>query len=190
MVNKREIKEKLERFLSMDGEYRICDDGTIVAYGNVNAGRAISHLPFKFSSIAGHLYLANSNLKSFQNSPAEVGGNLWAHNNQIQSLAGMPSKVGGNLSLERNPLKSLEGLSTEIGGWIELTYDPKLPLLRTLVAKLGLVLRLPSEPTLEIEAARDAVNNIMFRYQGQGKRAMFDCQKELEDAGFGGNARW
>jgi hypothetical protein len=92
--------------------------------------------------------------------------------------------------LERNPLKSLEGLSTEIGGWIELTYDPKLPLLRTLVAKLGLVLRLPSEPTLEIEAARDAVNNIMFRYQGQGKRAMFDCQKELEDAGFGGNARW
>jgi hypothetical protein len=28
------------------------------------------------------------------------------------------------------------------------------------------------------------------KYAGQGKRAMFDAQKELEDAGFEKNARW
>jgi hypothetical protein len=30
----------------------------------------------------------------------------------------------------------------------------------------------------------------MKPFLGQGKRAMFDCQKDLEDAGFEGNARW
>jgi hypothetical protein len=34
------------------------------------------------------------------------------------------------------------------------------------------------------------VRAILQKYMGQGKRAMFDCQKELEDAGFEGNARW
>jgi hypothetical protein len=32
--------------------------------------------------------------------------------------------------------------------------------------------------------------HIIKKYAGKGKRAMFDCQKELEDAGFEGNARW
>jgi hypothetical protein len=31
---------------------------------------------------------------------------------------------------------------------------------------------------------------ILNRYAGQGKRALFDCQKDLEDAGFEGNAKW
>jgi hypothetical protein len=30
----------------------------------------------------------------------------------------------------------------------------------------------------------------MKKYEGQGKKALFDCQKELEDAGYEGNARW
>jgi hypothetical protein len=30
----------------------------------------------------------------------------------------------------------------------------------------------------------------MNKYAGQGKAAMFDCQKDLEDSGFEGNARW
>jgi hypothetical protein len=37
-----------------------------------------------------------------------------------------------------------------------------------------------------LEHARKILN----KYAGQGKRAMFDCQKELEDAGFEENARW
>ena len=34
------------------------------------------------------------------------------------------------------------------------------------------------------------VEDIIGQYAGQGRRAMFDCQKALEDAGFEGNARW
>jgi hypothetical protein len=34
------------------------------------------------------------------------------------------------------------------------------------------------------------VELILNKYTGQGKRALFDCQKDLEDAGFEENARW
>ena len=177
MVDKQIIRQELERFLVMEGDYTIHDDGTITSWGDVNAIRAMDKMPFKFRLIAGHLYLANSNLKSLENSPSEVGGNLWAHNNKIPSLIGMPQKVYGNVSLERNPLISLEGLSLEIGGWVEVTYSPNLPLLRTLVAKSGPILRLPEGPSDEIERQRDEVETIMLRYQGQGKRPCLIAKK-------------
>jgi hypothetical protein len=31
---------------------------------------------------------------------------------------------------------------------------------------------------------------ILNRYAGNGIRYLFECQKDLEDAGFEGNARW
>jgi hypothetical protein len=34
------------------------------------------------------------------------------------------------------------------------------------------------------------LHKILNSYAGKGKRALFDCQKELEDAGFEENARW
>jgi hypothetical protein len=34
------------------------------------------------------------------------------------------------------------------------------------------------------------VENILNKYAGKGRREMFWCQKELEDAGFEENARW
>jgi hypothetical protein len=34
------------------------------------------------------------------------------------------------------------------------------------------------------------VAKILNKYAGKGKKGLFDCQKDLEDAGFEGNARW
>jgi hypothetical protein len=41
-----------------------------------------------------------------------------------------------------------------------------------------------------MQSKRLTIEGIFYKYAGQGKRALFDCQKELEDAGFEGNARW
>jgi hypothetical protein len=88
-----------------------------------------------------------------------------------------------------NPLKSLEGFPTKIGNATWITYSEKLPLLRTLAATF-VFLELGDSQDPEYGNKLNQVQKILAQYQGKGKRAMFDCQKALEDAGFEENARW
>jgi hypothetical protein len=94
-----------------------------------------------------------------------VDGDFWCQHNQL--------------------LQSLYGLPTEIGGRLHMSYSKTLPLLRALVAKGGV-----SFESDQHKADADKVAEIINLYKGQGKRAMFNCQKDLEDAGFEGNAKW
>jgi len=85
-------------------------------------------------------------------------------------------------------IKSLEGFPEKIGTQLELPYTKNLPLLRTLVAEE--ILLVPWDNSQESADMAYKVEQILNKYAGQGKMAIFDCQKDLEDAGFEENARW
>jgi len=83
-------------------------------------------------------------------------------------------------------LKTLEHFPDEIGGMAAVTWRKNLPLLRTLVAKEGVKFYKDFEEQGEAYDVAEIINE----YAGQGRMAIFDAQKDLEDAGFPGNARW
>ena len=120
----------------------------------------------------------DNQLTSLGHCPREVSS-LFCMNNRLTSLRGAPSRIDGQLRCWGNSLESLEGMPADIYSlWID--YSPTLPLLRCLQAQN--ITWGPSWPR--------TVYDILKKYEGQGKRALFDCQKELEDAGFEDNARW
>jgi hypothetical protein len=81
------------------------------------------------------------------------------------------------------PLESLDGFPAQVDEFARLDYSRNLPLLRTLNCREGVILLPVSDDT-------NKVMEIMEPYKGQGKMAIFDCQKDLEDSGFEENARW
>jgi hypothetical protein len=128
-------------------------------------------------------------LVSLEGAPKSVGRDFECSNNiKLESLEHSPQRVGRNFECWNNPLlPSLDGMPTEIGGKLMITYSENFPLLRALVAKKGIEF---SHLSAHIPAEGEKVAEIINRYKGQGKMAIFDCQKDLEDAGFEGNARW
>ena len=203
MVDEQEIKRLLSLHFNTSGKITISNDGRVSCdIAELKDWKKVEHLPVKFLTVSEHFNCSKNNLKSLNGSPENVGthffcennqleslegspktvsGNFWCHNNNLISLQGAPSKVGGSFSCYNNPqLASLEGLPNSMKQ-IVLEYSPKLPLLRTLQAQN--ILFFPS-------SAPEKLVEIIYKYAGQGKRAMFDCQKELEDAGYSENARW
>jgi hypothetical protein len=154
------------------------------------------------TSVGGDFSCSNQQLTTLEGAPTSVGGSFWCDNNQLTTLEGAPTSVGGNFFCYNNQLTTLEGAPTSVGGdffchinqqlttleglptipgILHLSYSSTLPLLRCLLAKKVQFYPYREDKTIE---------TILNLYAGQGKRAMFDCQKELEDAGFEGNARW
>jgi hypothetical protein len=171
MVDQKQIRTLLEKHFNWTGTVSIDEQGQI--------------------SVAGYVEYETKTLSRW---PPEieflhVGGNFYCNNNpQLQSLLGSPQSVGRNFDCSDNPmLTSLEGLPREIPGRLLLTYSPQLPLLRALVAKMGVGFW--SGNRLQTGDA-EKVAEIINRYAGEGRRAMFKCKKELIEAGFSENARW
>jgi hypothetical protein len=103
----------------------------------------------------------------------------------LSDLAGLPTEIPGRLSCHGNRLTSLQGFPNHVGASVDLTWHNSLPLLRTLVAH-----KVEFSNTGDTYLNAYLVAKILNNYTGKGKRAMFDCQKALEDAGFSENARW
>jgi len=173
---------------------------TPTTYNNWTAGLC----PVVFGTVTGHVDFSNRGLVSLRGAPKSCHGFNCGSNylesleggpktvfgayicsyNELTDLKGAPDQVGKRFVAHQNPLKSLEGCPSFIGERFHITYTPTLPLLRTLVAKDGVVFDTSDndvDPVLE---------RILDQYKGQGKMAVFDCQKDLEDAGFEENARW
>lgn len=205
MVDVDNIKKTFDRYFSCTESIVINSDGTISTKGYVTLMNRVKKLPVCFYEVEGfdvgnmgltslqgspkYVYsefrcIAN-NLTTLEGGPDAVGEHYLCGFNQLKSLKGAPKKVLGSLSCVGNPLESLEGIPQEGLGRIALQYSSTLPLLRALVAKEILFMHRvdESEPPQKVQ-------EIMNKYAGQGKAAMFDCQKDLEDSGFEGNARW
>ena len=178
--------EDFESWFNVFGTYNVdSESGKITVLGSCILKRSTRWLPYDFQAVTGSFDLEDGKFSTLQGCPSEVGGDFRLGQYKGVDLKGGPQSVGGNYSIMRNPqLTSLEGLASPIGGKLYIRYKPSLPLLRTLSAEKGVVFYDPGDPNLE------HARKILNKYAGQGKRAMFDCQKELEDAGFEENARW
>ena len=215
MVDVQKIRLLVKTYFTLydqngqDVEPEINPDGSVVVYGSAYLTKNLPNgkLPFKFNMVDGMLGAPGAGLTSLENFP-DACHNLWIPKNKIKSLQGCPPYLdelnvqynllenfqGGpevvyKIIAYNNPLKSLVGLpSGEEPYSIGISFNKELPLLRLLTAEHIAI----AEPGTDEQDFRafEPVHSIMNKYAGQGKRAMFDCQKELEDAGFEENARW
>jgi hypothetical protein len=147
----------------------------------------VDRLPIKFRKVIGSMSLASNALVTLENSPQHVGGNFSCSSNVLRSLVGGPTYVGGNFSCLNNPLRSLEGFPNYIGGEFKCTWDSNLPLLRTLIVKTGVIILTPPANS-DIHPTAKIINK--YRGHTHLRHAILDRQKDLIEAGFGGNARW
>ena len=137
--------------------------------------------------VEGYFDVASNKLETLRGGPKWVGGDFICWKNQLSSLEAAPEHVGGAFIIYANPLVSLEGMPQKIGVKLALSYDPELPLLRTLVA-----------PHIELSTGPKVVSwdrlllceEILNKYAGQGRAGAIDCKRALVAAGFEGNARW
>jgi hypothetical protein len=138
---------------------------------------SLEHSP---TSTSGDFDCSKNQLTTLEHAPKSVGDSFFCGSNLLTTLEHAPQSVRGSFFCWDNPLDTLKGLPA-VPETLYLSYSPTLPLLRCLLAKKVQFLSLHEDSPVE---------RILNKYAGQGKRAMFDCQKELEDAGFEENARW
>lgn len=215
MVDVAEIKRLLKIHFSLYGytgediSPEINADGSVVVHGSAYMTKSTldGKIPVKFNIVDGMFGAPGAGLTSFENFP-DVCSNIWIPRNRITSLKGCPSYLGeldvqenklenflgGPEIVEKilaynNPLKSLVGLPTgEEPYTIGISFNRQLPLLRLLTADQIFIAK-PGADANDFRAF-EPVHSIMNKYAGEGKRALFDCQKDLEDAGFEENAKW
>lgn len=193
VTRKKEVEQILTDHFSWEPETKIKvrADGTVDVDGEGglvfkdDSGVTWSNLPFKFGKFRGNLMMTGAGLETLEGFPEEIiDGRLVVSRNNLKNFKGGPKRADNGVSARNMPyLASLDGFPTQINGWVRLDYDPNLPLLRTLVAKKGILLFPTGERITRIE-------NIMDKYAGQGRAAVIDCKRALVAAGFEGNARW
>ena len=199
MVNKREILKLLAEYFFFEPndavKFDISPEG-LVNVLELTPGRGFlstvkdkpfpeGRLPVRFGLCKASLKLDRNQIRDLAGCPSVIQGNFVALGNRLKNCIGGPKEVTGRfwLGMQENLLESLDGFPNRVGDYAKLPYHPNLPLLRTLACQDGVTLSSSSFITSPIE-------EIIEKYKGQGKRAMFECQKDLEDAGFEGNARW
>jgi hypothetical protein len=188
--NEEQIRKIMrEKFRLTDGDYTINPNGTVdIDSTQCNLNRGMQRLPIKFNGITGNFYCAYNELVSLEGAPDYVGHDFRCHDNHLTSLKGGPKKVKAGYYAVNNPLTSLEGFPEEVTDF-SCDWHPDLPLLRTLTVKGHVAFN-------EINTLQKQVANILNKYIGlpaggaKFRHAVLDCQKELIEAGFPGNARW
>jgi len=194
--------------LARDWDFEIGHDGTVdlIARHAYFTGSE-EKLPIKFEEASGNFSLsetklttlegcphtvlgtfscASAKITSFIGGPKIVKGSYYASRNNISSLEGLPTEVFRYLDLERLPLTSLEFLPKMVAGTIDFTVNANLPLLRLLSYPLTVIFKVSGSGVSVHE-----VMEIVEKYQNKKplRQAIIQCQKELLDAGFAGNAR-
>jgi hypothetical protein len=196
MVDKEKILQELNSYfvaysIIEDKKYDFDSQGRLNVYSDIRPSQyrfPNGSLPFAFGKVVGTFNVRDSNLSSLYGCPGEVTGDCLVDRNKLSDLRGAPDTVGGVFNISLMPrLQSLEGFPASVEAVI-FTWSSTLPVLRLLNAcRIGIAYG--NTNAIENRAA-EKVKDILRRYAGQGKRAMFDAQKELEDAGFEKNARW
>ena len=216
VTDPRKIQELAETFtddFSWSGELEFHNENQVsvkakgAQAGSLHIRRDVLEFAWDIKSVAGDVRLDRSIVRNLEGAPRyigrdleifdcpnikELGGtfdyvgrDLVIKGTYLTNLKGGPKTVGRDVQIYDMPfLESLEGFPSSVEGKVKLTYMPNMGLLRLLVAQ---------EVWLFSDDLRDesrAVENILKDYVGKGKQALFDCQKELEDAGFEGNAKW
>jgi hypothetical protein len=145
-------------------------------YCGNNPLATLEHGPLK---VNGTYDCRNCGLKSLLGVPADVES-LWCLQNQLTSLDGGPIRIADTIQATDNPIVSLSGWPESVRQ-LYITWCESLPLLRA----VGLEYVSVQGNTL--------VGKILYKYmkqEGNLRQRVVQCQKELIDAGFEGNAKW
>jgi len=137
-------------------------------------------LPIKFSKVTGSFFVNDQKIVTLVGSPETVGKTFGCSHNLITSLVGGPIEVGKNYYCDSNPhLVSLDGCPNTVGERFYCDWNENLPLLK-LVRYTGVTIYY-----------NDEVNDILYKYVGKKplRQAIIQCQRELIDNGFEGNAK-
>ncbi len=183
--------EKIEKLLKSNfdvNEYEIVNNKVIVHQSCLTDGSVkfySGRLPIIFKEVKGSFVISGCNLTTLEGCPETVSTMFNCASNELSSLFGSPKIVGGSYICARNPLTSLEYLPI-LGSYclLRLTISTSLPVLRLLL-----------QTSCRISDTENKVIDILDKYRLSNskitrKKAILDCQKELIDNGFMGNASW
>lgn len=175
------------------GTWRVDEqDARVWVTGHVTLMKKRPNLGVVFAEITGDFGAVHKDLESIQGLPEELGGELNLMGNHLRNLMGSPRRVSQSMHItEMDLLESLDGAPEKIGGAIYITYDPKLPLLRSLAAsEVALIQGHSTHAKLFMNqiSCQKILNDP--RWIGQGKSGALNCALALKKAGLEGNAKW
>jgi hypothetical protein len=191
MVNVTDIETRLKKRFRITGTYKIDPvTGVVDVTGDVSLIRQVKQLGVTFGKVSGDFVCSRKMLETLVGSPKKVGERYYCSGNLLTSLLGAPEHVGTDFyCVGNNQLTSLEGLPETLKGVFFVSWNPKLPLLRSLVAK-EIDLRGDLSFTNAKYGEMFQVRDILNKYAGEGKPGALKAAAELIRAGFKDNARW
>jgi hypothetical protein len=142
-----------------------------------NKLQSLNHGPH---TVGTGYWVHNNQLRSLQGAPRSVPQRMWCSGNQLRDLQGAPQSVG-SLWIGKNPLRSLLGMPKTISTDILLTYDPELPLLKTLIAPNILFNTAPPAPP--------EVSKALNSHAGRDQAHILACAIDLIKYGYAANAK-
>jgi len=179
----QQIEQLLTKHFTITGSHTI-DPVThqVHVKGHVIMDSDLSQLPVQFGRVTGYFDCSHCKLKTLSGAPVHVGGSFMCDHNLLKNLHHAPVHVGGSFMCAHNPLQSLTGAPDHVGDTFVITYSSHLPLLRVLVAHMGVSLEQGPTPLKAI------LNDPA--HVGKGKAVAVPVTVKLIRAGFKGNARW
>ena len=203
MIDKHKI-DTLLLYYKMSSNYEIDDAGIVHVDGSVYCDRLpkTKRMPVQFGRVTGDFVIARAlQPLSLKGCPSYVG--KWfaiEANNGIDSLEHGPQQVDDSYTVEvGNPIKSLKGIASHVGKNLNI-FTPTLKDLADLPANLKHVyvaynkhlpvLRLLTAERAYVQNATVGMQQILSKYEGQGRAGAIMCAAELIKAGYKLNARW
>jgi len=194
------INKILKDYFHIDGDVTI-KDGTVSVDGNVKLTKDTPYIPVQFGTVKS-FYCFNKKLTSLVGSPFIVTGDYVCSRNDIKTLIGSPNEIRYDFDFSMNEeLTSLEGSPTKVGGDVNCRGITKISSFNNLPEQIGgelVVEWSPDVGVLSLIKYHDVnflnnhiVRGILKKFYGQKplRPAIIQCQKELIDAGFRGNAK-
>lgn len=205
LKTRAQIPARVHRFSCKSNKLTSLAGGPVGVLGNYNCSEnQITSLKGAPSVVGGGFYCTDNELGSLEGGPAKISGNYYCDNNNLRDLKGAPKEITKehNFNCSDNKLTSLEGIPETIGGVVncannELTSLKNIHLqLKELTGSdersinffgnpikshvLGLLkIKGLKKVTLDNKKVEAIINKHL-----KGERDIFDCQEELEDAGY------
>lgn len=113
--SKSTISKFLEECGLLPDQYKILEDMSIDAYGQVNMSyRGLKKIPYKFNKCTSNFDCSHNNLINLHNSPLSVHGNFNCSYNSLETLEGGPKMVQRVYNCSNNYLTTLKGSPTKL----------------------------------------------------------------------------
>jgi len=171
--------EKGRKVTLQSSEHILIHDNIIDVTGTVRTiYKKIKQIPFQFGRVDGSFSCNNMDLTPLFGCPHTVLRGFYCFENKLTSLVGSPRTVGGDFNCHTNPFTTLAGMPDTVRGIFYLDLIPDLPMLSLLKYR-----------TIFVYEHFD-LTDIISKYAGKKplRQAIIQCQKELIDNGFAGNA--